>query len=147
MCLLRKYGLTMLPIFRHFFHFPKQRLCYPHQTLHPLRGHKKRSLQISRHVLGKDDNVDWRLLKGWSIRSRDQNGGLWLAWSLDGWHAERRCEGWSSFFLFFSVFLHSLFSNLFPNCKGIARGSKFGNVCICFVYCKPSIWKWLADTR
>lgn len=37
MCLLRKYGLTMLPIFRHFFHFPKQRLCYPHQTLHPLR--------------------------------------------------------------------------------------------------------------
>ena len=53
MCLLRKYGLTMLPIFRHFFHFPKQRLCYPHQTLHPLRGHKKRSLQISLPLFGK----------------------------------------------------------------------------------------------
>lgn len=64
MCLLRKYGLTILPIFRHFFHFPKQRLFYPHQNLHPLRGHKKRALQISRHFLGKDDDVDWRLLNG-----------------------------------------------------------------------------------
>ena len=32
-----------------------------------------------------------------------------MAWSLDGWHAERRCESWSSFFLSEKYFCTAFF--------------------------------------
>lgn len=109
MCLLRKYGLTILPILDISFMFQNKGTFILIKIFTLSGGTSNALFKFPATFWEKTTMSIGDFSRDWSMRSRDQNGGLWLAWSLDGWHAERRCEGWSSFFLLKKCFCTAFF--------------------------------------